>query len=199
MQAEPRVDWDTHERLLEGLRGWHMALCALKLGDGSGQYLGYYKICAEPPDSYWDPNGLIKACTHLSRATHVRRCAMPRSSPGGRPQAAGTRHPRRGRPVAAPQRLRIAPPERPRQRSALSSFGVYPESSRPRWRGAFAMRSADSGFQDSEFDWDALAARGTGEQPQGVQRGLTLLGWAVLVLLTLSPFVAFAIAMDSWR
>jgi hypothetical protein len=49
------------------LRGWHMALCAAELGDGSGTYLGYYKISAEKPASYWEAASLIKACTHIPR------------------------------------------------------------------------------------------------------------------------------------
>jgi hypothetical protein len=66
-QSETTVDWDTHERLVPGLRGWHMALCAAALGDGSGHYLGYYKISAEEPASYWEAASLIKGCTHIPR------------------------------------------------------------------------------------------------------------------------------------
>lgn len=63
------VEWDTHERLLQGLRGWHMALCAARLGDGTGHYLGYYKISAEEPANYWETVGLIKGCTHIPRVS----------------------------------------------------------------------------------------------------------------------------------
>jgi hypothetical protein len=61
------VDWNTQERLLVGLRGWHMALCALELGDGSGDYMGYYKICAGEPASYWEADCLLKGCSLVPR------------------------------------------------------------------------------------------------------------------------------------
>jgi hypothetical protein len=69
LQSATAIDWDTHERVLPGLRGWHMALCAAQLGDDDGQYLGYYKISAEEPPSYWEAASLIKGCTHLPRLT----------------------------------------------------------------------------------------------------------------------------------
>ncbi|MBA2964880.1 MULTISPECIES: hypothetical protein [Ramlibacter] len=61
------ADWQTHERLLVGLRGWHMALCALETGDGSGEYTGYYKICAGEPASYWEADCLLKGCSQVPR------------------------------------------------------------------------------------------------------------------------------------
>jgi hypothetical protein len=60
--------------------------------------------------------------------------------------------------------------------------------------------TADSGFPDSEFDWDALDARGEPAEPS--QRGITgmdLLAWVVLVLLTFCPLLAFTITFLWFR
>jgi hypothetical protein len=55
--------------------------------------------------------------------------------------------------------------------------------------------AADSGFHDSEFDWDALSARTPAERPQRGLTGMDHLAWAVLVLLTFCPPLGFAIAL----
>jgi hypothetical protein len=60
--------------------------------------------------------------------------------------------------------------------------------------------AADSGFHDSEFDWDALATtRTTADRPQRGPTGMDRLAWAVLVLLTFCPPLGFAIAVLCWN
>jgi hypothetical protein len=55
--------------------------------------------------------------------------------------------------------------------------------------------AADSGFHDSEFDWDSLhATRAPADRQQRGLTGMDHLAWAVLVLLTFCPPLGFAIA-----
>lgn len=73
----------------------------------------------------------------------------------------------------------------------LLSHGVRLHLQHP---GSMPASAADPGFQDSEFDWDALNARSPAERPQRGLTGMDHLAWAVLVLLTFCPPLAFAIA-----
>lgn len=65
---EVRTDWDPHERSVGPVQGYYLALCAYETGDGPGQYIGYYKICAALPASYWGASCLFKGSTHAVRA-----------------------------------------------------------------------------------------------------------------------------------
>jgi hypothetical protein len=58
------------------------------------------------------------------------------------------------------------------------------------------MRTAQQiGFQDSDFDWDAL---GTPSQREQEETETDRLAWAVLVLLAFGPPLGFALA-TVWR
>jgi hypothetical protein len=59
--------------------------------------------------------------------------------------------------------------------------------------------AADSGFHDSEFDWDALSAPAPAERPQRGPSAMDHFAWAVLVLLTFCPPLGFAIAVLCWN
>jgi hypothetical protein len=58
---------------------------------------------------------------------------------------------------------------------------------------------ADSGFPDSDFDWNVLSARTTAERPPGSPTARDYFAWVVVVLLTFCPLLGFAIAMFWWR
>jgi hypothetical protein len=53
------------------------------------------------------------------------------------------------------------------------------------------------GFEDSDFDWDALGARGAGQREK-TDTVMDRLAWVVLVLLAFGPPLGFALA-TVWR
>jgi hypothetical protein len=58
-------------------------------------------------------------------------------------------------------------------------------------------RGQPIGYEDSDFDWDALGTRAPGHRAQ-VDTETNRLAWAVLVLLAFGPPLGFALA-TVWR
>lgn len=67
VNLEVKTDWDSHERSVGPVRGYYLALCACETAEGPGHFVGYYKICTDPPPSYWEAACLLKGCTYAPR------------------------------------------------------------------------------------------------------------------------------------
>lgn len=59
---EVRTDWESLERSVGPVKGYYLALCAYPSA-AAGGWVGYYKICAGRPQSYWDAACVLKGGT----------------------------------------------------------------------------------------------------------------------------------------
>jgi hypothetical protein len=60
-----------YERVTGPLRGYHVAVYACEVGEFGQEYVGYYKICSEPPPSYFEADCLLKGCCETQRPSAV--------------------------------------------------------------------------------------------------------------------------------
>ncbi|WP_332814244.1 hypothetical protein [Ramlibacter sp.] len=67
VNLEVKTDWDSHERSVGPVKGYYLALCACETAEGPGRFVGYYKVCTDPPAGYWEAAGLLKGCTDPPR------------------------------------------------------------------------------------------------------------------------------------
>lgn len=64
---EVKTDWDPHERSVGPVKGYYLALCSCESAEGRGRYLGYYKVCTDPPAGYWEAACVLTGCTDTPR------------------------------------------------------------------------------------------------------------------------------------
>ncbi len=51
-----------HERVSGPVKGYHIAAYASETTEPGGGYLGYFKLCRDTPESYWEADCLLKRC-----------------------------------------------------------------------------------------------------------------------------------------
>jgi hypothetical protein len=66
---EVRTDWESLERSVGPVKGYCLALCAYASAEAGG-WVGYYKVCARMPESYWDAPCLLKGATAACDSAH---------------------------------------------------------------------------------------------------------------------------------
>jgi hypothetical protein len=58
-----------YEQVTGPFNGYFVAAYACEIGELGEQYLGFYKICAIEPASYWESECLIKGCCKQQAAS----------------------------------------------------------------------------------------------------------------------------------
>lgn len=84
-------------------KGYHVAVYAMRVAGDAPAYVGFYKICASKPASYWGADCLLKGCTEdalpngAAAAEAALRCA--RDDIANLPHCALLPASREGRPM----------------------------------------------------------------------------------------------------